>query len=249
VSICFLKLRDDSAAGRFEQCGLKGMEMNSLEGISVAPSTQPALELISLARLSPEVARKNLRLLLLANPNHFGNLTESSFQAVLGIREDQSYESIGCIRYSRKLERLRASIKIKQDSGYSGNSRTNGSKEYVRFYLSYDGGTIWQDQGSLAIDVFDVPGPKPLEYAVTLPISPEEEFWLFQSLPKVRAILSWNSPPPAGAPDWTPVWGNVANAQAFELGKLLEIANGRLTTPQALPQSGRGSLQVSGPRS
>jgi len=186
--------------------------MNLPHGKPIAASTRPALELISLARLSPELARRNLRALLLANPNYFGNVTGSSFKAVLHIQEDTTYERLGCFGYSPELKQLRATITINQTEGYSGNIRANGSEEYVRFYLSSDDGKTWQDQGMTAVNVFDAPGPKPVEHAVALEIDPEEEFCI-QNLPKVRAILSWNWAPPAGAPNWTPVWGNVLDAQ------------------------------------
>jgi len=186
--------------------------MNFPHGKPIAASTRPALELISLARLSPELARRNLRALLLANPNYFGNVTGSSFKAVLHIQEDTTYERLGCFGYSPELKQLRATITINQTEGYSGNIRANGSEEYVRFYLSSDDGKTWQDQGMTAVNVFDAPGPKPVEHAVALEIDPEEEFCI-QNLPKVRAILSWNWAPPAGAPNWTPVWGNVLDAQ------------------------------------
>jgi len=181
-------------------------------GKPVAVSARPALELISLAKLSPEVARQNLRALLLANPNYFGNVTGSSFKAVLHIQEDTTYERLGGFGYSPELKQLRAAITINQTEGYSGTLRAHGSEEYVRFYLSSDGGTTWQDQGMTAVKVFDAPGPKPVEHAVALEIDPEEEISL-QNLPKVRAILSWNWAPPPDAPHWTPVWGNVLDAQ------------------------------------
>src|ERR1035438_8145015 len=144
----------------------RGIAMTLPPGKPVAASTRPALELISLARLSPEVARQNLRALLLANPNYFGNVTGSSFKAVLHIQEDTTYERLGCFGYSPELKQLRATISINQTEGYSGNIRAQGSEEYVRFYLSSDGGTTWQDQGMTAVNVFDAPGPKPVEHAV-----------------------------------------------------------------------------------
>ena len=168
---------------------------------------------ISLAKLSPELARGNFHALLLANPNYFGNLTESTFKPVLTIQGDTAYESLGCVGYNPQFEQLRATINIKLDGGYSGAICTIGSNEYVRFYLSYDGGTTWLDQGLTAVNVFDVPGPKPLEYAVTLSISPKEDFCFEQNLPLVRAILSWNSPPPVNSPAWVPVWGDTLDAQ------------------------------------
>jgi hypothetical protein len=183
------------------------------KGKPVAPTAETAFESISLAKLQPELARKNFHALLLANPNYFGNLTDSKFKAVLNIQGDTAYESIGCVGYHPQLEQLRATVNIKQSGGYSGGICTSGSQEYVRFYLSYDGGSTWQDQGLRSVNVFDVPGPHPLEYAVTLQITPNEEFCFFQNLPIARAILSWNTPPPALSPNWTPVWGNVVDAQ------------------------------------
>jgi len=179
-----------------------------------APSAKPAAKgSNALANLSPELARSNFHALLLANPNYFGNLADSAFKSVLNIQGDTAYESLSCVGYNPQFEQLRATINIKLDSGYSGGICTTGSNEYVRFYLSYDGGTTWLDQGVAAANVFDVPGPKPLGYAVSLGISPKEDFCFEQNLPLVRAILSWNTPPPANTPAWTPVWGDVVDAQ------------------------------------
>jgi len=111
------------------------------------------------------------------------------------------------------VERLEAVVYINQEGGYNGDVCSNGSQEFVRFYLSYDGGVNWQDQGLSMFTVYDVPGPKPLEYDATLQIHPPEGFCFFENLPKVRAILSWNTPPPANSPDWPPIWGNVVDAQ------------------------------------
>lgn len=187
--------------------------MSIAKGKPVAQATETIFESISLAKLQPELARKNFHALLLANPNYFGNLTDSKYKAVLNIQGDTAYESIGCVGYHPQLEQLRATINIKQSGGYSGGICTSGSQEYVRFYLSYDGGVTWQDQGLKSVNVFDVPGPKPLEYVVTQQISAQEEFCFFQNLPMARAILSWSTPPPALSPNWTPVWGNVVDAQ------------------------------------
>lgn len=204
------------------------------------PDHNPA-DKISINKLPPEIARQNFHALLLANPNFFGNLPESPYKPVLSIKGDTAYESIGCVGYNPQLAQLRATININLASGYSGGICSNGSQEYVRFYLSYDNGTTWQDQGLKAVNVFDVPGPKPLEYAVSLQISPIEKFCFLQNLPRVRAILSWNSPPPAASPNWTPVWGNVVDAQiqieGFELIILGELlAEAKVKLPEQIAQ-------------
>ncbi len=166
---------------------------------------------ISLNKLPPESLRSNMKALLLVNPNYFGNLKESEFQSVLNMSGDTAYENIACVGFNPQLNRLEAVVYINQDSGYDGDICSAGSQEFVRFYLSFDGGTTWQDQGLTNFTVYDVPGAKPLEYDVTLNINPPEEFCFIQNLPKVRAILSWNTPPPAASPGWTPVWGNVVD--------------------------------------
>jgi len=215
---------------------------------SSAPANA-APEKISLTHLSPELARQNFKALLLANPNYFGNLADSPFASVLNIQGDTAYESIGCVGYNPQLAQLRATININQNGGYSGPICSAGSFEYVRFYLSYDGGTTWLDQGLRAVNVFDVPSPKPLEYAVTLPISPIEEFCFIRNLPLARAILSWNSAPPAATPGFIPVWGNVVDAQiqieGFEF-ILLEnlLSEAKIKLPDEIAQSVNLGQQV-----
>ena len=77
-------------------------------------------------------------------------------------------------------------------------------------------GATWQDQGVTSFQVYNVPegteGGKRLEYAVSLPTDPKRKLCFFDPLIRVRAILSWNNPPPANQPNWTPVWGNVREA-------------------------------------
>jgi hypothetical protein len=191
----------------------KGTSMTSSDEKNEA-SAYPAVKgSNALAAIPPEQARGNFRAFLLANPNFFGNLPDSEFQPVLSIQGNTAYESLGCVGFNPRFEQLRATIQIKLDSGYDGGICTAGSYEYVRFYLSYDGGTTWLDQGLTSVNVFDVPGPKPLEYAVTLGIAPKEDFCFVQNLPLVRAILSWNAPPPPNSPSWVPVWGDSVDAR------------------------------------
>lgn len=177
------------------------------------PSTRPALELIALARLSPDAARKSLRTLLVANPDHFGNLSCNSLKAILKIENDTTYESLAGLGYRPHAERLRAVIRIKQRSGYSMDHSDRGSAEYVRFYLSYDGGSSWLDQGMRALNVCNNPEPAPHDYGVTLRIQPKEKLCSAYTVQRVRAILSWSFPPPTRTPNWTPVWGDVAEAE------------------------------------
>jgi hypothetical protein len=164
-----------------------------------------------LAALEHLEERGQFRALLLANPNYFGNLKKSAFEPVLEVLNNTFYEEIGCVGFQPQFDRLEAVIYVKQAFGYSGDICSKGSPEYVRFFVSYDEGTTWQDLGLTSFTAYDIPddteGRKRLEYAVSLEFHPSRQLCLRPKRAKVRAILSWNDPPPAGNPEHDPVWG------------------------------------------
>lgn len=151
--------------------------------------------------------------LLLSNPNYFGNLAESTFTPILPICCNTHYEALGCVGYQPQQEYLEAVVYIYQPSGYGGDICGAGSTEYVRFYLSFDNGATWDDQGMTSFQAHNIPegtdGGKRLEYAVSLKVDPKRKLCFLNHLILVRAILSWNNPPPPNQPNWKPVWGNV----------------------------------------
>ena len=226
--------------------------MNSPAVSPLAPSTQPALELIALAQMSPEEARKRLRTILLTNPNHFGRVPAASFNSVLKIQEDTTYECISRVGYEPQCEQLCATIEIRQTMGYSSDTLIHGSEEFVRFYLSYDGGSKWLDQGMRSVNVCDAHLSRAAEHSVTLQITLREYFDGVKFPLKVRAILSWNSPPPAGAPNWTPVWGNVVESDIEVEGSQFHLAgelhlSAKTGTPNlSLPGMGRTTKTYDG---
>jgi hypothetical protein len=157
--------------------------------------------------------RDSFKFLLLSNPNYFGNLEGSAYKEALKINFNTFYEELACLGYHPQQRQLEGVIYVYQPSGYSGDICEPGSQEFVRFYLSYDGGITWQDVGLTSVQVHDIPegtkGPAKLEYAVSLPVNPKRKFCTASPLIRARAILSWNNPPPANAPGWIPIWGNV----------------------------------------
>ena len=127
-------------------------------------------------------------------------------------KSNSQFESLGCVGYHPQQERLEAVVYVNEPFGYSGGICSNGSLEYVRFYLSYDDGASWTDLGVSAFTAYDIPdaaGSARLEYAVSLEIDPSRAFCFFEKIAKVRAILSWNSEPPADSPDHVPHWGDI----------------------------------------
>lgn len=174
--------------------------------------------------------RAQFKALLFSNPNYFGNLKDSEFKAQLNIQFNTFYEEIGCVGYQPQANRLEAVIFVKQPSGYGGGVCTNGTQEFIRFYISFDDGATWDDLGLRTFTAFDIPGTtevKRLEYAVTLPVQLRRTFCFFRNQARVRAILSWNVPPPPNDPDFPPIWGDVHNTniqiEPFKFFPLVDV--------------------------
>ena len=159
--------------------------------------------------------RKNFRLLLLENPDYFGNLSEAklsvkNYKPVVKIISNTFFEELTCVSFNPQTSELRAVVKIKQTSGYLGGPCTAGSKEYVRFYVDYNRDGNWIDEGVVNFDVHDLPFEEDLCYGVSLKIDPKKKSCCDDPpvLPRVRAILSWHDEPLPDQPAWPPVWGN-----------------------------------------
>lgn len=169
----------------------------------------PANPGVGTAVVKLEVERTHFRTLLLSNPNYFGTLKGSAFKVVKALSGNTSYEQLMCVGLHPQLSQLEAVVHVKKNSGYGESLCAGGSPEYVRFYTSSDGGGTWHDEGLVTFHAFNVPGPRPLEYAVSLGINPKRSFCFNERLLKVRAILSWNVAPTPNDPGYNPVWGNV----------------------------------------
>lgn len=158
--------------------------------------------------------------LLAINPNYFGNLPNSNLKPIEVISQNTSYEALTCIGLNQAFNQLEATVAVKLPTGYGGALCTEGSLEYVRFYINYGGeGSTFIDLGLVAFTSHDIPNTtdcnkrveKPLYYTVTLPFTPELYACFLANLPTIRGILSWNVPPPPNEPTWEPVWGNQLN--------------------------------------
>lgn len=159
--------------------------------------------------------REKFRGLILANPNYFGNIEASPFPPVVKLQLNTTYERLACVGFQPQFNRLDAVVYINQPNGYGGGVCSAGTPEYLRFYLSGDNGVTWQDVGLTSFTAYDIAagtvGTRRLEYAVSLQINPRKRFCFLSNLYLVRAILSWNVPPPPNTPNFIPVWGNVHN--------------------------------------
>jgi hypothetical protein len=126
---------------------------------------------------------------------------------------DTRYEQLTCIGFDPNNDALVGVVNIKLSSGYSGGLCTAGSREYVAFWIDWNDGAGWQHAGTSAFVSHDIAGMPPagLKYAVFEAINVAAHRRPCQDGPvqaKVRAILSRQSVPPPGDPDWVPTWGN-----------------------------------------
>lgn len=198
------------------------------------------------------VERTTFRALVLANPNYFGNIEGSKLPAVLNIALNKTYEEIGCVGFQPQFNRLDAVVFVNQPAGYGGGVCGPGTPEYVRFYLSGDNGASWQDAGLTSFTAFDIPagtiGPRRLEYAVTLQINPSKTFCFIENFYLVRAILSWNVPPPPNTPAYRPVWGDIHNTHIQIDPRRFILVNELLQAAQAtLPPALANTVDLAQP--
>ncbi len=155
--------------------------------------------------------RQNFRAYLAANQNYFGNLEKAATQVVFPLAGSTAYERLGCVGFQPELNMLKGVVYINRETGYGTGPCGAGTEEYVRFFLSFDNGATWQDQGLTSFKVYNIDHNSRLEYAVEKKIKPPRKFCRVENLIRVRAILSWEVPPPPN-PNWMPVWGNRVEA-------------------------------------
>lgn len=153
--------------------------------------------------------RANFKLLLLTNPNYFGNLEGSELKPSIAkpMIGNDIYEAVTCVGLNPSLDLLEAVVEIRRPNGYKGGNCGDGSVEYVRFYAEFTPGT-WTDLGFSSVRVYDSPGPHPLCYHVKLQIDPPAQYCRRAHTIRIRAILGWEDLPPANTPNYNPPWGN-----------------------------------------
>lgn len=158
--------------------------------------------------------RGQFKKFILGNPNYFGTLPKAGGKVIKQLSGDTSYEELTCLGLDPTGAAggglLEAVVSIKQHLGYGTDACGAGTTEYVRFFV-FDT-TGWHDLGVSSVQVFNLGGPLPLSYTVSVNFSEARKFCGTENIVQVRAILSWELEPAAGDPNFIPVWGNVINA-------------------------------------
>lgn len=152
------------------------------------------------------------------NPK-FSKMIEN-ITAVLAEKPNSKYEELCCLGLNYDMENLVAILTVKLPYGYCGSLCTKGSNEYVGFWVNIwdqiEQMCCWKYLGTSLVNVHDIASipAEGLQYAVSLPVdfSSYRDVCSNPKVLKVRAILSWQTPPTPNDPNYNPVWGNKVDA-------------------------------------
>ena len=125
---------------------------------------------------------------------------------------DTTYEELECLGLDNNAGQLVATYRVKRPTGFSGPPCSAGSKEYVAFWADFDDDCTSTYLGTVAVSAHDyitMPAGG-LSYAAVLPVDVNayRRLCTEPGLHRVRAVLSWNTPPSTTDPDLVPHWGN-----------------------------------------
>lgn len=124
-----------------------------------------------------------------------------------------SFEELRCVGLFPEQDLLEAVFTVKKSTGYSSKLCRNGSTEYVAFWIDFNDGGGFQYMGTSTVNVHDLDTiPREgVQYAVFLKKDLSKFRVPCEAGPRIvrlRAILSWEAPPPPGNPNYVPTWGN-----------------------------------------
>jgi hypothetical protein len=165
-------------------------------------------------KLAIPVERGKFHDLILGNPNYFGTFPKFGGNVIKKLSGDTTYEELTCLGLNPTGALgnglLEAVVNIKQHFGYGTDACGTGTTEFVRFFV-HDA-TGWHDLGLSSFQVYDLAGPLPLSYSVSVDFHEVRKLCFTENIVQVRAILSWQLEPTPGDPNFPPVWGNVVDA-------------------------------------
>jgi hypothetical protein len=123
-----------------------------------------------------------------------------------------SYEELECVGLDNNADHLVGTFRVKRSNGYSGGPCTAGSTEYVAYWADFGTDCRFTYLGTATVTAHDyrkLPDGG-LCYAAPLAVDLGALRRSCDSpvIGRVRAVLSWGTPPSATDPDAIPYWGN-----------------------------------------
>ena len=186
---------------------LSAAELHQLYAGTSVPAHRYLATLLSTAVNSPTIALDPSKWLAgISEINLFDVV-----KAWLNTNRNTAYEQLSSIGLDANTSRLTGVLTVKQRSGYAGGPMTAGSREFVVFWADWGAGFQYEGTTSVAVHDFSNLPAAGLEYKVFLPVNV-----LAHARPgskgaktvRVRAVLSWNTPPSTNDPCAPVVWGN-----------------------------------------
>lgn len=139
--------------------------------------------------------------------------------ALAKTKADVSFEELRCLGLDTNRSMLAATFVIKRPAGYSGGLCQHGSDEHVAFWADWDNTCEWTYLGTVSIRVHDIAAipADGLAYTAAWKVNlaahrrPCKE----PKIARVRAVLSWSTPPSATDPDALNTWGNLVDTHVL----------------------------------
>lgn len=140
----------------------------------------------------------------------------AAIEALNKTKGNVSYEELDCLALDTTREWMVATFTIKRPSGYSGDLCSKGSLEHVAFWADWHDTCEWTYMGTVQVNVHDITKipPDGLHYAAILKVKLDADRRPCNKTrpSRIRAVLSWNTPPSTTDPDAVPYWGNRLDA-------------------------------------
>jgi hypothetical protein len=186
---------------------LSAAQLHQLYAGTSVPAHRYLASFLSTAVNSPAIALDPAKWL---NDISVINLSEV-VEAWLHTNGNTEYEQLKSIGLDANTSRLTGVLTVKQRSGYAGGPSTAGSREFVAFWVDWGLGFRHEGTTSVAVHDFSSLSAAGLEYKVFLPVrvpAHTQPGSKGARKVKVRAVLSWNTPPSTTDPCAPVVWGN-----------------------------------------
>jgi hypothetical protein len=137
-------------------------------------------------------------------------------EEVLDKKANTFYEELETVGLDYNLERLIATFRVKKSFGFLGNLCKAGSKEYVAFWADWNDDCNWSYMGTVSVNVHDISSIPAggICYAAILPVNlmNHRKKCIDPKVVRIRAVLSWQTPPSIINPSALQVYGNMKDA-------------------------------------
>ena len=186
---------------------LSAAELHQLYAGTSVPAHRYLAALLNTAVNSPAIALDPSKWLAGISEINLSDVVE----AWLNTNRNTSYEQLNNIGLDANTSRLTGVLTVKQRSGYAGGPMTAGSREFVVFWADWGSGFQYEGTTSVTVHDFSSLPAAGLEYKVFLPVNVlahARSGSKGAKTVKVRAVLSWNTPPSTNDPCAPVVWGN-----------------------------------------